>query len=260
MAQRRRKPRNIPVDPKKLEARPVRAPLWEDIKIFGVGALMCLAAIIGSAPQYLEVTSAAKTVASDLAKLPEAKGQPPGTRAILSGLIAPDTKPLFRHFVAYHKEEYRKGGRTGHVSWKAVGGMIQPLRLLDGSQESWIENDTYAFSPEVRGFIFGFDEPVLPIWDHMDVRDGDEPGGPIDRLRYRGFAAGRAVTAIGTVTRDGSFHAENVVAGTRDEVIATLQKIASGETESVAFWFAIAGSLALSVISGLFFYWRSARW
>jgi hypothetical protein len=231
------------------------ASLRDDLLAFGLFALFCLAFLLGSAPEYFAVSSSAAEMRHEIVTLPDAHGQPAGTRAVLSGTIAPDTKPLFRHFVAFIKEGYRSGGRGQRSFWAPeAGGLIQQLRLIDGAKEGWIENTTYEFSPSIGKFFIGPGREVHPRWDHMQARDGEVEGGSQAYTRYRGFVVGGAVTAVGTVTPDGFLDAEY-------EVAAALAEIASGRTEPVLYWCMMIGLVALGVVIALFCRsrWRAAR-
>lgn len=238
------------------EAVAYRPPLWEDVKLFGGFAIVFLAMIVVHAPVYVATTRAAADMLSELRSIPDASGQKAGTRAALSGVVVSDTNPPFGPFVAYVEETYeRGGGRVGIGSWSRTGGELQRLQVRSDSGPMWIANTDYPLQPSASWWS----DPVPSVWFHLEERQGDPEGRASPLIRYRGFVAGRAVTAVGTVTEQGYLKARYVVSGTRQEVEQDLSDIAAGKHNRVAFWFTALGSTGLFMCVVFFIRARMTR-
>jgi hypothetical protein len=223
------------------------------LRTYGVGVALCAVFILGAAPEYLAVTSAARNLADDVRSLPDAANSPAGSRALLDGTIADDAEPVFRHFVAYVKESYVRGRGSMRSYWAHEEGLISAFVVVSGARRIALAEPDYEFTPYADvwpvTWLMGA-RPVLEDWDHVEHRDGDAPGGSQQFTRHRGFVAGGPVIAIGhSVSRD-RFDADIVLTGPREETLARLDVIAGGAGLGAYFWCMVAGLALLALILG----------
>lgn len=216
-----------------------------DAFLFAMLALGCLLFIAASVSLHLGVASTATTLSKEIEELPFAIGQPPGTRAVLTGIVSDQTPEVSKGFVAFVEEDYRAGGKNQAPSgWEVSDSRRRPFRIdtTDGSME--LAGPNYTFGPRVSET----GKALLPDWDHDAARIKEPASGWDSARRYRGLVAGGPVTAIGTVTPDGKLDADFVVGLDLEELHARLEPVASGETSSFAYWLTAIGVLALVLV------------
>jgi hypothetical protein len=113
----------------------------------------------------------------------------------------------------------------------------------------------YALSPRVSET----NKPLLTEWDHEEARIEEPPGAWERARRFRGLVAGGPVTAVGTVTPEGTFDADYVIGTGLDEVQTRLAPIASGETCRFAYWLTVLGFAGLALTVAMYFRARLKR-
>ena len=181
--------------------------------------------------------------------LPPAAGQPPNTRAVLSGNIAADAEPTFENFITYVEESYNSGGKfTSGRKWERERSRKNAFRVDTSGGEMSLANTGYAFSPRV-GWT---NEAVLTDWDHVEARIETPPGTFERAKRIRGLVVGGPVTAVGTVTADGTFDADYLVGSSLDDMQASLNSIAHGKSAAVLFWLLLLSGAGLALTIGMF--------
>lgn len=222
--------------------------LGEELIFFGMIALGCLLFIAASISMHYGVASKAELVQEELEKLPYAPGQPAGTRAVLTGTIANDAKPLLKNFVAYVEEDYHSGGKYDVAGWEFVSGKTQTFRVDTPNGRMELASPSYDLSPRAPET----NKALLPDWDHAEARV-DEPSGTFERAkRYRGLIPGGPVTAIGTVTPEDTFEAEYVIGTNLKDAQEMIAPVASGESSSFDYWLTLIGVAGLAVTIGAF--------
>lgn len=224
------------------------AGLDGELFFYGVLVLGCLLFLAASISGHLGVASTAARVKEELATLPYAVGQLAGTRAVLSGTIANDTEPLLKDFVVYVQELYHGPSKYRTTDWEYVDGRSQTFRIDTPSGSMNLAGPAYALSPRVSETA----KPLLPDWDHVEARIVEPPSGLESARRFRGLVAGGPVTAVGTVTEDGTFAADFVVGAGLEDTQERLEPIASGETSTLGYWMTAFGLAALALIVVMF--------
>ncbi|CFX40377.1 protein of unknown function [Candidatus Filomicrobium marinum] len=222
--------------------------LGNDLIAYGMFALMFLIILAGTAADHYGVTSKAETVKSDLAALPDAVGQPSGTRAVLTGTIARDEEPIFQHFVAYVEESYHGGGRHQTRTWQEETSWKKTFRIDTSTGAMRLARPNYTFSPRVSWS----NDPVISEWDHTQARTTEPPGTWTRARRFRGFVPGGPVIAVGTVTPDGTLDAEYLIGETLENVEERIVSAASGEATNTSYWLALISIIGLGLSVGLF--------
>jgi hypothetical protein len=137
-----------------------------------------------------------------------------GSPIMLEGTISARNPAVYRSFVAYVREEYRSDWlSTGSTSqrWVEVERVTPPLLVTVAGGDVRVVNGTYAFDTTARTVA-----EAEPTFTEGAVQSrGYGPGDPVLVI---GSAAGRA--------GDVGVSAELLFAGTRDEYIASLRRLA----------------------------------
>ncbi|MCB1521582.1 MAG: hypothetical protein KDJ37_13535 [Hyphomicrobiaceae bacterium] len=225
----------------------------ENLALFAIVAIAFAAMMLVAIPGSLITMRESEALAKQLSELPDAFGQPAGTKAVLTGVIAADTQPLHRHFVAFVEERFYSGGKYSRRHWDIESGRIQRFKVVDGVRGMWIAKPGYRFSPVTDPRSWSFlvtRKAVVPDWDHVPAWDGETPGGATHEKRLRGFVAGGPVTVIGTVTEGGEIDADFVLGESRDEIITRLRATVDGEPTSLLYFFIAMGiaGLVMSIV------------
>jgi len=217
--------------------------LGEELIFFGMIAFGCLLFIAASVSMHYGVASKVELVQEELEKLPYAPGQPAGTRAVLTGTITNDTKPITKNFVAYVEEDYHAGGKYDVSGWAFVSGKTQTFRVDTPNGRMELASPSYDLSPRAPET----NKALLPDWDHVEARF-EEPSGAFERAkRYRGLVPGGPITAIGTVTPEDTFEAEYVIGANLKDAQAMIAPVASGESSSFDYWLTAIGLAGLAI-------------
>ncbi|MFA5899671.1 MAG: hypothetical protein WC829_11215 [Hyphomicrobium sp.] len=223
--------------------------LFDDLVIFGLLAVVCSIILAASATEYFGAVATASKLTEELARLPDAAGQPQNTRAVLSGVIADDGEPIFQNFVTYVEESYNGGGKfTSGSTWEHESSRKKTFRVKASGGEITLANAGYVFSPRTPWT----NAPVLADWDHVEARIETPPGIFERARRFRGLVAGGPVTAVGTVTPNGTFDADYLVGSSFYDMQASLRSIASGRFASVLFWLMLLSGACLALTIGIF--------
>lgn len=134
----------------------------------------------------------------------------PGREVLVEGRVSARNPALFRHFVAYQRHEYHGSTEDGDPIWRMDEQRTPPLLLeLDGGG-IMLADDQYRI-----------DSPGQ-IWEEPGARSWNSATGEGTK-RYRGFAAGDPVVAIGVLVpgREGlELRTEALDFGTRADYIA----------------------------------------
>lgn len=135
---------------------------------------------------------------------------PLGGEVLIEGRISARARPRFREFVAYVRDEYRGNDSDGDAQWVEDERLTPQLllELADGRVE--IVNQDYRL------------EQPTTSWQESDLLQWSQGSGEGTK-RYRGFAAGATVLAIGTAAQGDEFagiSATVLAGGTRSSYLA----------------------------------------
>lgn len=153
-----------------------------------------------------------------------------GERAFLEGHISEQNLPVYSHFVAYVREQYRSIGRN--VRWLEVARYTPPFILEVQEKVVHIVNDDYAF-------------------ETTDVTvEEAAPTMTQGAVQARGFVARSLVFAVGN-KQDEGFIAEFLYAGTQSDYVAYLSRFLRRSA-----W--IGGGILLTALT--FIFWGMWQW
>jgi hypothetical protein len=163
----------------------------------------------------------------------------PGREALIEGRISNRNPALFQEFVAYVREEYRGSDEDDRERWEEDERRTPPLliELADGIVS--LANDSYIL-----------DSPPHHWQESQSARAWNSLTGEGTK-RYRGFQAGDAALAIGTLAPGSAgleLQAERVYGGTRDSYIADRRQAALWMPRIGAIFGAIGAAIAIGGI------------
>jgi hypothetical protein len=164
----------------------------------------------------------------------------PGREALIEGRISARNPQLFQQFVAYIREEYRGTDDDDREEWEEDGRRTPRLRIEVADGVVSLANDNYELDSSPHS------------WQESEARTWNGFTGEGTK-RYRGFWAGDAALAIGTLVRGSEgleLQAERVYGGTRSAYIA--------DRQSAARWMPWVGGifgLVGVVIAGVGVWW-----
>lgn len=236
-------------------ARAVTLPVDEPVaESTGVGWIyaaiifaFALVTLIFGMAHYGSTLTASRAV-HELRTAPAALGQPDSTDAILSGRIEATATPIAHGLVAYVTERYNTGGKYSSPGWWRSATSNSTFAIVTPAGSMRLANTDYELG--LVAPIIGYE--INGNWDHRDHRVALDAGTWTSAGRLRGLVAGGAVTAVGTVTADGTFHARYVIGASREDVIERLQPIADGRTSTLSYWLTIIGLAGLIATFALY--------
>lgn len=159
----------------------------------------------------------------------------PGREVLVEGRVSARNRALFRDFVAYLREEYRGSDDNNRDKWVEDERHTPPLLIELSGGTVALADDQYRLDNPAHTW----QEPGARSWNGF-TGEGTK--------RYRGFAAGDPVMAIGVLVRGREgldLRAEWLYGGTRADYIA-------GQRSSAAFlpWFGGLFALIGTLIAG----------